>query len=301
MKYFIITVDTEGDNLWNYQKGDTITTRNTKFIPRFQELCEKYGFKPIYLTNYEMLCDEEFIEYIKVKETAGLCEVGLHLHAWNNTPIYELTAKYSGSPDLIEYPVEIMEAKFKVLYELFCEKIGHKPTSHRAGRWAMNDNYFKLLERYDIKVDCSVTPHINWESCMGAQMGGTNYDGSESQSHWIGNILEVPFTVVRARRPMGCNLRENLKTILMGKVIHFRPAVSTLEEMRYIVDCVTKDPNIDHLEFMLHSSELMPGGSPYYTTEVSVDKQYVLLERIFEYIKKHNYLAVTLKDYYQTK
>ena len=136
---------------------------------------------------------------------------------------------------------------------------------------------------------------------MGAQMGGTNYDGSESQSHWIGNILEVPFTVVRARRPMGCNLRENLKTILMGKVIHFRPAVSTLEEMRYIVDCVTKDPNIDHLEFMLHSSELMPGGSPYYTTEVSVDKQYVLLERIFEYIKKHNYLAVTLKDYYQTK
>lgn len=27
-KYFIVTVDTEGDNLWNYRMGDAITTEN---------------------------------------------------------------------------------------------------------------------------------------------------------------------------------------------------------------------------------------------------------------------------------
>lgn len=54
MKHFIITVDTEGDNLWEYKKGTPIGTENAKYLPRFQSLCEKYGFKPVYLTNYEV-------------------------------------------------------------------------------------------------------------------------------------------------------------------------------------------------------------------------------------------------------
>lgn len=52
---FLITIDTEGDNLW--QKHDSITTENARYLPRFQQLCEKYGFKPVYLTNYEMAID----------------------------------------------------------------------------------------------------------------------------------------------------------------------------------------------------------------------------------------------------
>lgn len=35
---FLITIDTEGDNLW--QNHDRITTENTRFLPRFQALCE---------------------------------------------------------------------------------------------------------------------------------------------------------------------------------------------------------------------------------------------------------------------
>lgn len=40
MKYFIITVDTEGDNLWEYVAGKEIGTENAKFLQRFQTLCE---------------------------------------------------------------------------------------------------------------------------------------------------------------------------------------------------------------------------------------------------------------------
>lgn len=39
---FLITIDTEGDNLW--QNHDRIATENTRFLPRFQALCEKYAF-----------------------------------------------------------------------------------------------------------------------------------------------------------------------------------------------------------------------------------------------------------------
>jgi hypothetical protein len=37
-----------------------------------------------------------------------------------------------------------------------------------------------------------------------------------------------------------------------------------------------------HLEFMLHSSELMPGGSPTFRNESDIDRLYDSLERLFE-------------------
>ena len=32
MKHFIITVDTEGDDLWEYKQGSPIGTENAKFL-----------------------------------------------------------------------------------------------------------------------------------------------------------------------------------------------------------------------------------------------------------------------------
>ena len=40
--FFLLTIDTEPDNLWNKQRN--ITTCNADYLPRFQTLCEKYGF-----------------------------------------------------------------------------------------------------------------------------------------------------------------------------------------------------------------------------------------------------------------
>lgn len=45
-KYFIITIDTEGDNLWEWKEGTPIGTENVKYLSRFQELCSQYRFKP---------------------------------------------------------------------------------------------------------------------------------------------------------------------------------------------------------------------------------------------------------------
>ena len=59
--FFLITIDAEGDNLWN--KPKIITTNNAKFLSRFQLLCDSYGLKPTYLTNYEMACSDVFKEF----------------------------------------------------------------------------------------------------------------------------------------------------------------------------------------------------------------------------------------------
>jgi len=49
---FLVTIDTEGDNLW--ARSSVIEKRNAKYLPRFQKLCEKYGMRPTWLTNWEM-------------------------------------------------------------------------------------------------------------------------------------------------------------------------------------------------------------------------------------------------------
>ena len=60
---FIITIDTEGDNLW--QNHRVIKTENARYLARFQTLCERFGFKPVWLTNYEMAIEPVFIEFAK--------------------------------------------------------------------------------------------------------------------------------------------------------------------------------------------------------------------------------------------
>jgi hypothetical protein len=71
---FIVTVDTEGDNLW--EKPRAITTRNAALLPRFQRLCEKFRFKPVYLTNYEMAMSDVFVDFARDVVSRGAGEVG---------------------------------------------------------------------------------------------------------------------------------------------------------------------------------------------------------------------------------
>ena len=59
--FFLITIDTEGDDLWSHPRN--ITTKNARYLPRFQKLCESYGFKPTYLVNYEMANSTFFKEF----------------------------------------------------------------------------------------------------------------------------------------------------------------------------------------------------------------------------------------------
>lgn len=298
-KLFIITVDTEGDNLWEYKKGGRVKTQNVFYIHRFQELCEKYGFKPVYLSNYEMISSLDFVNYVKPKVQKGLCEVGIHVHAWNNPPLYVLNGKYNGNPYLIEYPIDVMREKFKTTYDLISKYIGKYPVSHRSGRWAMNADYFKILEEFAIKVDCSYTPNVSWDTSEGETIsGGSDYRRVNMNAHMVGEILEVPVTIRRYKHYMlGGSPRHCARTLLKGGNIWLRPALCTLNEMKYLAKNVFLEQGNDYLEFMIHSSELMPGGSPYFTTNESIDYLYKVMDSLFNYLSSLGYKGSTLEEY----
>ena len=308
MKKFIITIDTEGDNLWKWKQGDKIETRNIRYLQRFQDLCSEYGFKPVYLSNWEMICETAFVDFIERILQKKECELGMHLHAWNTPPLYELQGwKKSGLPYLIEYPVDIMEQKIATITEKMKRQFGFVPVSHRAGRWAINDMYFELLYKYGYRIDCSITPGISWKSSIGQQCGikGPDYTKEKENIDIRNGIVEVPVTVEHTHKlfwqPQGAfvyNLKAGLHAV-RGHNIWVRPDRCNLQELLWLVEKRKLQSNKDYIMFMLHSSELMPGGNPTFRNEREIELLYENLKILFKTISKY-YVGSTLKDYVKT-
>lgn len=303
-KYFIITVDTEGDDQWNVDNG--ISTVNATFIPRFQELCEKYNFKPVWLTNYEMANDQYYVSYIKPKQEQGLCEVGMHLHAWYTPPEFSIKNKTDQRDYLIEYPEDIMEKKIMTMTNLIEDRFGIKPRTHRSGRWAMDERYFRLIEKYGYYVDCSVTPGIDWSKCVGKSgIPGSDYSGSSTTPHYVGRILEVPMTIRKMHIIDSGKINsfrefaKEVKRFIRGRNQWIRPDKQlSFSAIGKLMERLNKEGE-NYIMFMIHSSELMPGGSPNFPDEKSIEKLYGIIEKIFTTAKKLGYVGITLTEYYQ--
>lgn len=310
MKKFLISIDTEGDDLWSWKLGDKITTENAKYLPRFQEMCDRFGFKPTYLTNYEMAMDSNFVNMAKEKLEQGKCEVGMHLHAWNTPPEYNLSIRTDiepAAPYLIEYPKDVMEEKIRYMTELLEKQFGERPITHRAGRWAMNEDYFELLSKYGYIADCSVTPGISWEKAVGQSpdSNGSNYESAPLYPYLekSSKILELPMTI-RENYRIKKNPHEGIRKVIrnyyqamigQGK-IWLRPNGRNLEDMLYLVDCIDRNPKDDYLMFMLHSSEFMPGGCQRFDTKEKIESLYKDLEILFSKIAE-KYEGMTIGEY----
>jgi hypothetical protein len=141
---FLITIDTEGDDLWS--KPREITVSNALALPRFQELCERYGLKPTYLVNWEMATAASFVEFGRAVLERGTGEIGMHLHAWNSPPLVPLSDDdFTHQPYLLEYPERLIREKVNVMTDTLESTFGVKMRSHRAGRWGLDEVYAKIL------------------------------------------------------------------------------------------------------------------------------------------------------------
>ncbi len=317
---FIITIDAEGDDLWANPRE--ITTRNAQYLPRFQSLCERFGFKPVYLTNYEMAMSDVFVEFARDVITRDAGEIGMHLHAWNSPPLDPLTDDdFRFHPYLTEYPEPVMQEKIRYLTRLLEHQFDRKMISHRAGRWAFDGRYAAMLLEEGYCVDCSVTPGVDWSINPGnpAGPGGSNYASFPDRPYFLdpsnisrptsGALLEVPMTV----RPS--NLCKKAPWVyqfpVLRQVAHrVDPKLSwlcptpllerhNLNGMLQVARAARTD-DVEHMEFMLHSSELMPGGSPAFPDAPGIERLYEHMEMLFEDLSAWC-CGMTLKEFHTRK
>jgi peptidoglycan/xylan/chitin deacetylase (PgdA/CDA1 family) len=314
---FLITIDTEGDNIWDGSRTD-VTTENARYLPRFQTLCERYGLKPTYLTNYEMAVDPAFVTFGRDVLARGTAEIGMHLHAWHSPPDHALTANdYKFHPYLIEYPEPVMREKVARMTHLLEDVFATKMRSHRAGRWAFNATYARLLREHGYVVDCSVTPHVDWRPHKGnpGGTGGIDYRSFPDRHYWLDAqdisrpgttpLLELPVTVVdRAPKPLvpalrAIGARRNLASRALRRIWQvewLRPNGRNLSQMIALLD-LARAQRRPYVEFMIHSSEFMPGGSPYFPTVDAVDKLYSDLDALFDHARKA-FAGMTLGEFH---
>lgn len=299
MKYILITIDTEGDNLWSHPRE--ITTKNSAYLPRFQRLCEKFSFKPTWLVNYEMTQCPVFRDFAEDVLSRSTAEIGMHLHAWNSPPLVPLTNDDgSRHPYLVEYPNEVMREKIAFMTDGIERVFKVRPVSHRAGRWAMDERYARMLAEQGYLVDCSVTPHVSWENNSGATgVGGKDYRCFPGKPYFMdledisrsGNssLLQLPMTIATppfwndalsrwaGRRRYFSGIRRRLHYYPRW----LRPKGRNLRIMLGLLKRAIRRGD-DYVMFMLHSSEFMPGGSPTFKTDADVEKLYADLEFLFE-------------------
>lgn len=265
-----------------------------------------------------MANDRGFVEFGRDLIARGDGEIGMHLHAWNSPPIHPLTSNDSWyQPFLIEYPRDEVRRKIE-LHTHFLEDVFRvKMLSHRSGRWTLNAFYADVLRDLGFKVDCSVTPHVDWRSTKGDPngAGGADYRGFPEHHYWMSernialpgtsSLLEIPMTIINrapallARAVQAC---ENISDLpnrarrYIWPLDWLRPNGSNLTSMLRILD-IAISQNRPYVEFMMHSSELMPGGSPYFPSVESVEKLYRDLNELFSQAAEH-FCGRTLTEFH---
>jgi hypothetical protein len=311
---FLITIDTEGDDLWSCPR--TITTRNSSYLPRFQELCERHGLAPTWLVNWEMARCPAFVDFGRDVLRRGTGEIGLHLHAWNSPPIVPLTDDDDRhQPYLIEYSDELLREKLKVLDAELRQAFSGPIRSHRAGRWAFDGRYARALLDLGYDIDCSVTPHVSWRRYKGDPRGrgGVDYRAFPEHAYWMdlddlsrpgaSRLLELPLTVMYHRgNPLLELLRRRLDDAsLAGRALErfarsrswLRPSGKNLDALLAILRRARTEGR-PYVEFVLHSSELMPGGSPYFPDAAAIERLYEDLEALFAAARAGGFQGRTL-------
>lgn len=317
----IITVDTEADNQWKADKRKNISLENIKEIPRFQRLCEKYGYKPTYLIAYEITESEMAVAILKECAKNNKAEIGAHLHPWTNPPFYEGENRSENV-----YPSELTDSEFQ---EKLCEltkKItsvfGSSPTSFRSGRWGFDARMSDYLIKLGYLVDCSVTPKINWKNVSGKKggPGGPDFRKAPTVPYYLSfdnvcfedqdGLLEIPMTIlctglVRSEKShilkyflgMNQSVYKKIvnKTIFKIEWCRIFPAKG-FEVLKKVHKSAVKN-SLPVLEFMIHSSELFPGGSPYTKSVKAVENVYENLEKFFKYLNAMNVNGITLSEY----
>lgn len=146
-----ITIDTEEDN-WGHYGWEGATTKNILELGRVQEVFEKWGARPTYLTSYAPVNNARSVAAMGELAALESVEIGAHCHPWNTPPRTREGATYSM---MTRDDRETNRAKILSVLNQIEAELGVRPCVFRAGRWALGPAVSEALADSGVEIDCS--------------------------------------------------------------------------------------------------------------------------------------------------
>jgi hypothetical protein len=280
----MIGVDTEADDQWSDQGRRHLSVRNVERLPDLQALCDRYGARPTYLVTYEMATRDESAPILRDLGRTGRAEIGTHLHPWTSPPFRPQDLEAHTYPHNL--PPELLERQLVELTGVIEERLGARPTTYRAGRNGFDGRTLPILERLSYTVDTSVDPLFNETRKRGMSFAGAprepyHPDYADVRRPGRSPILEIPIT--SATVPALPKALESAYTSLQPipwrgalkrlglRAAWLRPSYTPREQMLAFASRL-RAQGATSFNIIFHSSELLPGGSPYTPDQRSVDR-----------------------------
>src|SRR5665213_1187124 len=307
---FFITIDTEEDD-WGEYRSSGFSVANIEIIPRLQTLFERYGAVPTYLITYPVVTSATarsvFLEIL----ARNRCEIGAHCHPWNTPPFEEeINARNSMICNL---PYSTVIKKVTVLKSTIAESLGVTPRCFRSGRWGFGPNVAAAIYELGFRIDTSVTPFVDWTEYAGPDYREAPFLSYQFNPPAIqsaapnGRLLEVPPTigflqtnyelcrrVIKWRR-LASRLR------LMGALEKFgllnlrwlSPELSSGDEMVALAKTALS-ARATHLNMTFHSTSLLPGKSPYVSTQAALESFLGNIETMLKFAANEGFVFLPL-------
>lgn len=290
----IISVDTEADDQWSLAGRQRLEVRNVHCLPRLQALCDRFRIRPSYLITHEMATKREAAAVLTALRAEGRCEIGAHLHPWSSPPYRESDL---GGTYPSQLPDDLLARQLRELTDAIESHVGVRPVSYRAGRHGFDERTLGHLEALGYVADSSVDPLFNerrlgGQAFPGAPVAPYHPDRARLGRKGASPILEIP--VSAATLPMLPKALEGAYARLspprwrpvlkrLGlRPVWLRPSYSTVRDAAALADALVRR-GIPTLNMLFHSSELLPGGSPYARDAAAVDRFFAALEQLFEH------------------
>lgn len=300
-KYLTISIDVEPDcsKTWHYSSPLTFNGVTVGISEILQPLFNKHGACPSYLINNVVLEDARSIETFR--NLKGNFELGTHLHCEFIEPERQFKeyAGKKGEANQCFLEPEIEFEKLKNITNLFVSKFDRQPTSFRAGRFSAGENTIDALTLLGYKVDTSVTPHVNWNDA--SRERPIDYRSASEQPYFIkkgsylqrddcGSILEVPVTILKAR-----------KFGVLNRPIWLRPFMTDFDGFMRVMRAYGRKYEMNRFviyNMMFHNVEVLPGMSPYPQTKEEARLYIQSLDALLAYCSKNDILCVGLSELY---
>ena len=132
---------------------------------------------------------------------------------------------------------------------------------------------------------------------------GNDYSKCPEKPYYIfEDLLEVTVTIspmwsfICERSFSKPSLGRETKKFFLGRGQWLRPDCHLQKQPLFkLIDIVSHENQ--YLMFMLHSSEMMPGGSPSFKDEASIEKLYEVIEAVFTRAHSLGYTGATLREF----